>query len=101
LPFLTAIIVVERGVPATIVVIPEISSLLLKSDINPHCCEMGYLTPFLWNSSADSVNIVVESIGISKKLLLALVSTVILGSGSRGHHDHIFLSHECGSRQLL
>jgi hypothetical protein len=33
----------------------------------------------------------------SGKLLLALGSTVILDSGSRGTHDHIFLSHDSGS----
>jgi hypothetical protein len=30
----------------------------------------------------------------SDKFLLALASTVILDSGSRGTHDHIFLSHD-------
>jgi hypothetical protein len=35
---------------------------------------------------------------LSSKLLLVLASTVILGSESCGTHDHILLSHVCGSR---
>jgi hypothetical protein len=34
----------------------------------------------------------------SGKLLLDSASTVILGFGTRGTHDHIFLSHDSGSR---
>jgi hypothetical protein len=34
-----------------------------------------------------------RSIGSSKSLLV-LASTIILGSGSRGTHGHIFLSHD-------
>jgi hypothetical protein len=34
----------------------------------------------------------------SGKLLPTLASTVILGSGSRGTEDHIFLSPDSGSR---
>jgi hypothetical protein len=43
----------------------------------------------------------VRSVGRSGKLLLALASTVILGSGSCGTHEHIFLSHDSGSRETL
>jgi hypothetical protein len=39
--------------------------------------------------------------GRSDKLLLALASTVILSSGSRETHDHIFLSHDSGNRAIL
>jgi hypothetical protein len=39
----------------------------------------------------------VSGIG-SGKLLMALASTVILRSGSRGSHDHILLPHYSGSR---
>jgi hypothetical protein len=39
-----------------------------------------------------------RSVGRVDKLLLALASTVILGSESRGTHDHILLSHYSGSR---
>jgi hypothetical protein len=48
--------------------------------------------------SSHNVNLVV---GRSGKLLLALASTVILGSESRGAHDHISLSHDFGSRATL
>jgi hypothetical protein len=41
------------------------------------------------------------SLGRSNKLLMALVSTVILGSEFRGTHDHILLSHESGIVQLF
>jgi hypothetical protein len=41
------------------------------------------------------------SICLSGKLLLALASTVILGSESRWTHDHILLSHDSGSRATL
>jgi hypothetical protein len=34
---------------------------------------------------------------VSRTFLLVLVSTVILGYGSRGTHDHIFLSYDAGS----
>jgi hypothetical protein len=34
----------------------------------------------------------------SGKFLLALVSTIILGSEFRGTHEHILLSHDSGSR---
>jgi hypothetical protein len=35
---------------------------------------------------------------LTAKLLLALASTVLLGSESRGTNDHILLSHVSGSR---
>jgi hypothetical protein len=35
------------------------------------------------------------------KLLLALASTVILGSEPRGTHDHILLSHDSGCRATV
>jgi hypothetical protein len=37
----------------------------------------------------------------SGKLLLDLVSTIILGSGSHRSHDHIFLPHDFGSRAAI
>jgi hypothetical protein len=39
-----------------------------------------------------------RSVDLSAKFLRALNSTVILGSESRGNHDHILLSHGSGSR---
>jgi hypothetical protein len=38
---------------------------------------------------------------ISDKFLLVLASTVILGSESRGTHNHILLSHDPGSLAVL
>jgi hypothetical protein len=40
-------------------------------------------------------------VGGSGKLLLATASTVILGSGSRGTHEHTFLSHDSDSRATI
>jgi hypothetical protein len=37
----------------------------------------------------------------SGKFLLVLASTVILGSGSRGTHDHIFLYHASGNHRKV
>jgi hypothetical protein len=37
--------------------------------------------------------------GRSVKFMLVIASTVILGSGSPGTHDHIYLSHNSESRE--
>jgi hypothetical protein len=44
--------------------------------------------------TSRSIEVRGQSIGRSGKLLLVLASTVIFGSGSRGTHDHILLSHD-------
>jgi hypothetical protein len=71
------------------------------------CCLLLPTQSFLILSFAGLMTLfcclttLVQTLTVTPKLLIALTSSVILGSKSHGTHDHILLSDSCGSLQTI